>query len=237
MFTKDLSLKALVLLLVSGLLFTACKNDPVEPEPDPTPFQLSLASQSAAFMVADNLSNTSDPNALLTTAYVSALQGAFLGYSNFLLVPAAAVGDGSGSWTWGDGLGNTITYLWTESSSENCVRVSLSGPQVDNGLYYEACEKKDGSGGWMKIYDPSISNALVSEFIWTYTGTDAGTFELKDYENNSRQIVTFAADGSGTLKLYEDNILTYSSIWNADGSGSFKEYDSQGNLTNEGAWS
>lgn len=236
MFTKNLSLKALIILLASSLLFTACKDEPVIPEPE-TPFQLSLASQSVAFAVSDNLSSSSNQNALITSAYVSALQGAFFGYSNFLLVPGTAVGDGNGSWTWSNGAGATITYNWTESGSENCVKVSLNGLQVDDGLYYEACEKKDGSGGWMKIYDPASGGVLISEFVWTLTGPDAGTFELKDYESNDRQVVTFAADGSGSLMIYENNILTYSSLWNADGSGSFKEYDSQGNLLDEGSWS
>ncbi|MFK7970328.1 MAG: hypothetical protein AB8F95_08175, partial [Bacteroidia bacterium] len=219
-------------LLVSLFLFSSCKEEPVTPEA-PT---LAFVNQSQAFSVTGNLSSSSNPNALITSSYVNALQGVFVGYSGFFLVPDNAVTGLDNSWSWSNGL-NTITYKWSEQNGQNCVKVSFAGVDVTDGVVYEVCENKDGSGGWMKIFDPENNGALTTELIWTNTGENSGTMDFKDYDNDGRQLVTWNADGSGNLKVYEGTQLTYDSTWNTDGSGSYKEYDAQGNLLDQGSWS
>ncbi|MEZ4687736.1 MAG: hypothetical protein R3B47_17235 [Bacteroidia bacterium] len=214
-------------------VLAGCKEQPVEPEAP----SLNFATQAEAFQASQNLSNyTANPYAQLTYAYVTSLQSIFVAYSSFLTVPPNATGIGNNTWTWGDGAGNTINYSWSSNGGNNCVQISLNGPSVTNGVYYEFCEKQDGSSGWMKIFDPEDNGKLIIEAIWTVTGQDAGTMEWNDYGSGEKQVITWKADGSGTLNIYENNVLTYESSWNADGTGSYKEYDAQGLLQDAGTW-
>jgi hypothetical protein len=224
-----------ILVFLLSFALTGCKQEeePVEPEIP----SLDFVTQVQAFQTSQGLSDyVGDPNAQLTYTYVSTMQGIFAAYASFLAVPATAAGDGNNIWTWGDGAGSTVTYQWTSNGGNNCVTISMAGPDIANGRYFEFCEKQDGTGGWMKIYDPENNNMLTAEAIWTLTGENAGTMEFIDYEFNDRQIITWNADGSGSLKVFEDTLLTYESTWNADGTGSFKEYDSQGGLIDSGSW-
>lgn len=225
----------LVSLLLGSLVFVSCREDEPEPEPKKeTPTSCFLEERSP-YTVPSSLQQNQNAGALITYSYAVAVQNIPLSIGPFFFIPESAVNTNN-TWTWDDLAGNTLTHVYTESASQNCVTISLTGPDQADGVYYESCEDKDCGSGVVKFFDPEIGGILTDEIAWQDNGGGSGFVSIADVPEAGKVTVTYNADNSGTVVDITDGVIVWESNWNADGSGSYVEYDSQGNQVNAGSW-
>ncbi|WP_456439755.1 hypothetical protein, partial [Caldithrix abyssi] len=107
--------------------------------------------------------------------------------------------------------------------------------QYNNFVMYEAWQNLDGTYGKLVVYDPEYQN-ISTEWTWVQDDQGVITVTFINHYDQSKIIVTQNQDLSGTLEVYENNILTMKISWNADGSGNWWTYDDDGTLTGSGSW-
>lgn len=145
-------------------------------------------------------------------------------------------------YTWSDGQ-NSIAYQVKDLSDSYVFELffTLDGEWVK---YFEASEKKDKSAGHMIIYDFfSEESSILGRWDWTRSG-DTFNFTFTDLTYTKWELTINTKTQAGSIKSYwgitsEGGTTTWelsSEItWEADGSGTWKEY-SDGELLDEGTF-
>jgi hypothetical protein len=152
-------------------------------------------------------------------------------YFNFIQVPEDAERESNKSSLGGD------VYYWKygkfemwETITETATKVVWT-VDVDAGTgagrvkYIEAEEMKDGSSGFMRIYnmETEVNDWLVS-YEWSFDAAGNATMLWLDSEGTFKYEVKVNIDESGFAKMYTEGVLFYHFLWNKDGSGSYTYY-------------
>lgn len=163
------------------------------------------------------------------------------------LAPLAAttpVQSGS-TWTWSY-VNKTLTLVLTatkQSDGSYLWRLVFNGVDPNDGTTYdhwlgvEGTTSADGKTGSGKNYVRN-KTVVANEFNWT-TANNVLTGTVKSYFNGivvGQTVVVNNPDNSGEVRVSIGSILIYKAIWQANGSGQWWSYDSNGVQTGTGTW-
>lgn len=240
-------LKTLIVLLIISMIAFSCSknsgNNATDNQKEP-PQEVSVD----PITVPTNLQNSTDPYARQVVTYVQWVN-MFQGFVDNL-IPANQLGK---TFTGQDVMGGPPwVYTWTNGTITATLTITIEDDQyhwklVFNGVdqsshqtfkdyvYIEAWQKLDGSSGKLVVND---YNENQDQLIWTWNIDKEGTETVvfTDSGSNAKIEVVQKKDLSGTLEMWENDVLKFKSVWNADGSGTWWAYDDAGNETSSGTW-
>jgi hypothetical protein len=245
--------RILSLIAVMAVAFSCSKDDDAKPSLEEA---AKSASQQNLIQVPTAMQNSQDPNAIEVASYVS------MANLNFALlqVPAGAT-KSSTKITAANGRTRSsqetyLVYTWTDAQQGISVayQVSESSDSYIFELFYKDSsrsdewyrylygeQKKDRSAGFFNLIDiygllGDDQTAVFLKYQWTRSG-DNFEFTFSDFSDSMKFTGTInTKTKAGELKLYEDTVVTYEASWTAQGTGSWKSYDSQGVLEDSGTW-
>ncbi len=148
----------------------------------------------------------------------------------------------NGKWVWvykNTNIGFTVTVTAEEKSDgtvhwEVVVDGSYNGIVVNNYKAIVGDISADGKSGELSVYD--TDGNLMGSVTWTQDENGNVTGSVVITDSSKRIDFVNNADGSGNIKVYENNLKVFEAQWQADGSGWWKAYDENGNVINEGSW-
>lgn len=188
--------------------------------------------------------NSSDQYALMTKSSVAAFN--FFPQMLSSAFSAATPKNSNGDWQWvvSSGTGGSETMTATKKSDGSYYWALIFNGNLSNKIYnnfkaLEGTTSADGKSGSWKVFEDN-SSTVAGEFTWSTNSSGVLTGTLLDYGSNgtvSQKVeLTNKADKSGELRMYDDNnVLTFRSAWNADGTGTWHVYENGVEKTN-GNW-
>lgn len=147
-----------------------------------------------------------------------------------------------GTWTWSysdDGV--TVTISAEQKGNEYHWKFIMNGTHdgqtVTDFVFMEGVSTEDGMSGSWKIYSPDQTEPLMEMSLKTNAdGSKEISYSLYGKSDTSTLSFTYVlksnADGSGSYVLTTGGQKAYEVTWNADGTGTWKDYI--GN--SEGSW-
>lgn len=246
-----------VLLLIGAILVFSCSKDD-DPEPSLESAEISFAGNTQVIVAPPALTTSSDPYAQMAAAWIESVNSVGE-FTTFFEKPDGATKSTTRITASNGRTAATseefLVYTWTDQQSGTSIAFQVSAPsdhytweiffKLTSGgewlKYLHAEEKKDKSSGFMKVYDVfgfigENASTLIASYEWSRSGDifnfemDSDLFELDiDMSVNTKT-------KAGSVVYYFEDVKTYEIQWNADGSGTWKYYDSQGNLVEQGAW-
>ena len=252
------TLKAL--LLFGSLLFCAAcsKDDDAEPSSSNLDnVSLSLTStNNQVISTPSAMASSDDLQAQMANAWVSSVNG-ITSYLSYLKAPANAkksstmivatngrVADAGDVvvYTWEDANKNTIGYQISESSDSYKFDLfqKLSG-QTTWLKYFHAEEKKDRSSGSMVILDifgvmGSDKTTKLADYSWTRSGDVLAFTMVSEMAGFTVKITINEKTKAGDVVYYIDGVKEYQMTWTSTGTGTWKLFDSDGNVDDSGSW-
>lgn len=248
-----------ILLLVFGivLLLASCskKSDP-QPATTLSSASLSLASGQAV-TVPTALINSTDSHAQEAYSFAQSVN-AISSYTAAFTIPSGATKTSTPivavnvSGRIASTQQSYLVYIWTDPSSGSSVayQVSETTDSYTFELFYKesgtsvwvrylnAEEKKDKSSGFMNVYDPTvtkISPAILS-YNWT-RATNVFNFIITDDYGTKVTLHVNTQTKAGDVEAYSSYILTEKLTWDAQGHGTWAEYDADGiTVLSSGTW-
>ncbi len=246
---EKIMLKKYLLFFLLILLVVNCsdKNDPVSPEKEKTLPELNIKE----IEMPQALKNSSDTHAQMARGYIS-IANSFNVYSYMWNPPTSSntINKVQDEWTktWKDNAtgveiklvayDNSTEFGWTVYISGNMEGVTLNNQKV-----MEAKEIKATKSGSVHFYDFTTQK---KSFSWTYSTNPSGLYTVdylgykEDGTLSTKFVITSNPDNSGSLDYYEidgtTKTLAEKITWNADGTGSWTQYDSAGNILDSGSF-
>jgi hypothetical protein len=232
---KVLSCVLIVLLVV----FVGCKKDESSTGPATT-----AASVPKINFSGPNTTST-DVNATRTKGDALTMNGVMSAGTAFASVPAQQNGSTS-TWTYGSG---GITYTFTgvqQSDGSYAWTLTLNGivgsTNYSNFKIWDGTSSADGKNGSWTFYEPghtAKTDALV--YSTDANGVLTGTWYIYDSSGtlSEKLVIVNNKDGSGQVVEYFNSdvtIMSYKSVWAANGSGTWYIYNSSGVQTSTGTW-
>lgn len=236
---RTISLRSLLILMSLSFIvgFNSCKKDDDKDSNEPFVTSASKFSDPNEIPISSSLENSADPNASLAFIQASSLRSTLSAYTGFMTVPANAdyyAGKVIGSWHWSyqgyageyileeNGSRYEFSYIWT---SQGAPFYSFNG-----------WEEKDGTEGYMNLEFDGTDAITIA---WQQLSNGGYSIDMRLYDGSTvstRYMGVYNADGSGSIDLYEDGIISYEASWNANGSGSYTSYDYNGAVDETGTW-
>ncbi len=221
------------------LFFSGCKKDVVE-EIEAT--KMKLIDRLEKLNVPEAMRNSSNENAQTAVGYVNEVKG-IQNYFTWFDVPEDAIVEKSGlvsggeTYFWSYG-GASVWQTYNESGSKNTWQIDIdNGTGSGRQLYMYSEEEKDGSNGFLKIYNvEQTSEEYVFMYEWSFDAKENATLIWKDFAETFIYEVKTNADYSGYSKWWSSGALLYHFLWNTDGSGSYNFYGSDGEVLFGEAW-
>ncbi|MEE9429751.1 MAG: hypothetical protein V3V16_01845 [Melioribacteraceae bacterium] len=219
------------------LIFSvACKDAATEPE------QAAAESFSMKEIeVPEALTNSSNPKAISAKSQILVLNSLPTLYGAWFTVASgpeslAKVNDDR-TYTWNSN-GVAITMKYSDSGDEIFREIFISGnyggQTHSNFKFLESRQKKDRSQGYFKIFDFSDGSETTS---WVWTTSSDNVYSMNFLSDDGDKIeVNSNPDKSGTISQYENNVMISKTVWTANGTGEWWQYDNQGNVTDSGSW-
>jgi len=220
--------------LFLAFAFTGCNKDTEEINPE----RMKLIDRMENLDVPEPIKNSSNPNAQQVVEYVNSVKSVS-GFFSWFDVPEDARRENTKAtsevYTWsyeGTTVWETLTetamaYKWLIEVNEGAGRKKLA----------EAEEMKDGSEGWMKIYDYQNDEALIMTYYWTFDAAGNCVMTLEFTDGTLKYESKINVDESGEVRYWMDEVLFYYFQWNTDGSGSYSMYDETGAEVMTESWS
>jgi len=222
--SKWIKLLAVILVLAVA---AGCSKKSTGPSKDEMPEFNGPNVQVPAALTA----NAGDPQVDYAIQLAEAF-GQMGGFSDWMEPPTRPVGKTMGDdvWeeTWTDEDGVSITLRVQETSTQITWQLILSGDLgdgliVNNFTILSAMEKKDGSEGYLKIYDPESGEEF---FVWAWTSDSTGLNVTFNFAGDFWEIKgRYNNDGSGWLEEYWEGALTFKIVWTAAGTGEWWTYN------------
>lgn len=249
-----LFMKKTFLLVAITLFIFSCSEEEVDNNQSLEKATLSIAEKDDVVEVPSGLQTSDDPYAMQVNTWVQTAN-AMSQYFGYFEIPEEAekVDDPIVP---ANGRANLTTeeylvYKWTDPQSDYGVAYQVS-QEVDKYIfqiffklpddpnwykYVEAEEQKDESAGSFVVYGAfNKSSSALLEYNWTY---DDGTFSFNMINNSSTfefEMVVNEETGAGEIKYYSEGKLDSYMKWDGVGNGSWKVYNSEGELDSEGSW-
>jgi len=234
----------LVLFLVSMLAFScSSKKSSDNPAAEEPPQEVTID----PVTVPEALETSNDPHAQEVVNYVNMVNMFQAFIQN--LVPQKQLGkvfESEGTldgppwvYTWTNGaLSFTLTI--TIEDDQYHWKLVLNGADPNTGqtfnkfVFMEAWQKLDGSSGKLVINEFGGEGGRV-EWNWNIDKDGTEKITYIDYMSSVKIEWIQNKDLSGSIQVWENNVLVYKAVWNADGSGSWWVYDENGNVSS-GSW-
>ncbi len=229
--------RLLAVLLIAGLIFAlGCSKDSTKPEENPPEVPQNLEESVVS------VPETAPLEVQAFAGYVNVFRYQFHVYNSLF---TAATGqepkyeDGKWVWTYSAPQGNlTITVkAQTLDNGDQKWEIYFSGTftgpdtvlTVTNWKAAEGTISADGKRGEWTVYEYN-STEVAAHYSWTTAddGTVTATLESDIY----KYVVINRPDGSGSVKVYENDTLVFEANWNADGSGQWTNYKNN----TQGTW-
>lgn len=244
--------KSSLLLVVVCLVFASCsKDDDAAPDLDNVAFVFDA--ENPPVTIPQGLQSSSDSRALLANAFLSQANGIIAVVSSIQPPPGAAKsntpinGRSNGrtrntqenisvyTWTASDG-GNSVSYAYqiSETNTHYVFELFLKVNNDDYIKYWHSEQSKTGKQGFLELFGDYDDGQYTLRYEWAEV---AGTFRFDVITSDSKISIISNADNSGSLKVYEEGKLETELTWNAAGtSGTYAEYDANGNVLESGVW-
>lgn len=246
--TKALSLVALIAVAAS------CSKDD---EPEPNNLEdaaLSLAESTQVLEVPAALLESEDPYAKEVARMIDMANGmsaslalfeppAGATHTNDIITPVngRTAATRAVVYTWSDPQYGSVAYQIQEASDKYIFELFYKG--VDDAGWYRylyAEEKKDRSAGYMAMYDVwgDESETRGSELMrweWSRQKDNFGfKLVINGYTYFTATINTKTK--AGTMQFYDGPVMYSEITWTGAGSGTWKHFDSEGNVDESGEW-
>lgn len=244
------------LICISILAFLSCSDDEESKSSnlEEVEFAFDQTNPPIDQELINNLSTSSDFNAVQITTQL-ALANAMSVWLSFFETPTGAV---SSNEVIGSCGGNALVYTYSyntgteqlvaayqicETDSKYIFQVfwSIDGGNFQEILYAEE-SKGDLREGLMRVFaaDPtgqSVATSALLIYTWQENADGVFTYGVSNDEGDFVLNIVINADDSGSLEVQNEGFRFYEATWNAAGSsGTYKNYDSSGNLLEEGNW-
>lgn len=242
-------MKKLMLLLWISMLIAGCGKK----ESTPTPTGPTVPADAPRFkthsiIVPAKLAASSDAHAQMVAYYMGLANALSASLPNYFLPPnlRKAVGsEGDGPWE----------YSWVEGEATITVKIKAVGDKYLWEVYYSGKRNDQAVTNWLGVRAEQAKNersgsftsfvppgtTIAASFVWSLGAANELIFQVEapSFMAGSRFTGQINTDHSGTLKIEQlvngVFVLVQSFSWNADGSGSWIEYN--GNvITAQGSW-
>lgn len=246
--TKILSLIALMAVAIS------CSKDD-EPAPQIENASLSFSQDQEILVVPDRLLESTDPNAMLAVSMIQMAND--MSSSIALFEPPAGATRSTELITPANGRTSAekgVVYIWTDAQNGSVAyQVKDAGDKYIFELFFKATvdspwyrylyaqELKDKSAGHMVMYDvwgffDDTQKAEMFRWSWTRKG-DVFTFKMSDNLDAFNFTATVnTKTKAGSLEYFQDGLKHFEISWDAQGKGTWKEFDETGAVVEEGTW-
>ncbi|UII22574.1 hypothetical protein [Fulvivirga ligni] len=234
----------LTLFVLAISLFSCSKDD--EPS-DPKLSETNLFFMDEEIInLPTGLTQSDDPRANTLSFYMTYI-GILSSYGSYFTVPEGASTSGPITASNGRLSDNTETYVYnyggyiianqiTDQGSSYLYEVFVKIENEDYKKWYEASQKKDKSEATFTYLDPE-EDERVELVSWTIKKNDNGYFiRYVTAEDEGVTEIQSNTDKSGTMVVIENGVKKYEYSWDSVGNGTWKEYNGQGNLIDEGGW-
>jgi hypothetical protein len=233
------------------LLFTfSCGNDD---EPALETQRLSLEGRAQLAPIPESMITNENPKAFEAYAYASTINalGSFFIYfaephgaartSNPIVVSGqGSISTGSKCAVWRyEEAEFGLAYQICDGGDRWTWQYFLKYDGGDWRLWFEAYEMKDRSRGEMNFYTDEGTFHPIFKFSWQRSG-DIFDYSYKTYNGTTLEeevkLRVNIKTGAGNLTFFEGVVKTSYMEWDAQGNGSWEEYDGGGNVTGSGSW-
>jgi len=246
------------LLLLTLVIFAlSCSKDD-DAKPNLESASPSIAESTVVVTPPTAMTSSSDPYAQMASAWIQSVNG-IGAYTTYFKAPEGAVkgttkitasnGRSSGTtgeylvYTWNDTQsGYSVAFQVSDESDHYTWEVFFKASTATEWLkYVHAEEKKDKSSGFMKVYDVwellgDDPSGILASYTWERTG-DIFTFEMNsDLFELHLNLTINTKTKAGSVTYYFGHVKTYEMTWDANGNGTWKSYDEQGNIDEQGSW-
>lgn len=232
---KKIIVKNIYLFSLGLLLITSCAKKNDDPQPENTePFSSVLTEREEVIQIPEAFANNNtNQYAVETRSYIGSTNAFFGFYRGFLAIPQNTNANGNGIWTWQGFDGSEITY--TSTLTNGVYQVTMKVKEANGEVYtiFEATERQDGTSGKITWFDPEESGVIELVMDWKY---ENGLF-TSTIESDGQRIVSESNDNlSGTIKVYENNVLIFTANWQSTGAGECVSYNNDGTQNDAGSW-
>ncbi len=238
------SLKTLLIIALVALFAFSCsdnKSNPTDNQEQP-PEQISAE----PITLPQSIAQSQDQHAQMVNSYIQMIN-MFQNFANSLIPRnhVSKVSENSETldgppwiYTWNaDSL--VFKLIITIEDNNYHWKLSISGSSYGHTftdfVYMEAWQAVDGKSGKLVIHDFEEGNDTI-QWTWNIDANGTETIEYTDSFSGTKMEVVQKSDLSGTLKVWNNNTLTFQASWNGSGSGTWISYDDNGNQTGSGSW-
>lgn len=242
--------KLVYLFTAATLVLSSCSKDDPAPKTEAQLTTESLISQVPKVNAPSKLGNTSSQEA---NSY-SAIATSFSQIPEQILsiVPPAGTQSSNepvaASGSQRTAPGDYLSYYWSDAGYDFAYQLFEGDTQYIIDLYYKSADTqdtyvpflhveadKDGKNGFYEsyaAYNEGGEVTTVFTFTFTWTSQDNGAVRYQyDLDGMAYYDLLINPDSSGTLAISQFDELLYESAWDAAGSGWWKYYDYEGNVT------
>ncbi len=220
----------IIVLVLTGITVFSCSKDSTSSKETQKPPELPAIPQAS---VPDNA--PAEVQTLRTT-----MTGFFTGPSAFMQFLMSVEPTRSGDeWIWTKQNNNLTITVKAKSTNDDRINWQLFLNGTDGFITYDDWRAVNGyaspddkSATW-EIYALN-DTTVAANYSWDMD--QDGNVESELESNSSIIKIYNNADGSGKLEHYKNDVLVFEAVWNAAGSGSWKKYDAEGNLMDQGSW-
>jgi hypothetical protein len=249
--------KILLMIAFSAVVFSCSKDDDPTPAKSLEDVKLSLTTEGSAKPVEAPAAMAASSNqyAMQATGYVTSVNQ-ITAYLSYFEAPATAVKSNTRITAKNGRVAATKTdylvYTWTDANYDISVAYQISeqnGKYVfeiftktgstDWLLYLYAEEKTDGSEGLMKVYDSLFGDgSLIITYTWKHTGDVLDFAMISETPGTSLKINISinTKTKAGSVEYIVDDAKFYTMEWDAKGNGSWKLFEEDGTVADNGTW-
>ncbi|WP_440120298.1 hypothetical protein [Tenacibaculum sp. Ill] len=224
------------LLLALIVSFTSCSSDDEIQEKELATVTEEFQEKVNQMDLPSALESSENTYAQEASYQFNAVKNLGQSFSAFLTVPSNASSSrpersgkgtyvsGSKTYTWSsDGI--TVKYTITETSDRYTFSYYVESSDF-TGKLISGYQLKDGSCAEFSMYN---ENSVVATFKFWVNG-DSIKAEMIS-ENQKIYLETNTSTKEGTIKVYESDSLTAKYIWNANGTGSYTNHETNETFT------
>lgn len=248
---KLLSLIALMAIVMS------CSKDDDDPAPSVDNAKFSFAGNEEIIAVPAAMQQSSDPYASQVASMAMEANFTAAYFTMMMVPPEGAVKStteivASNGRTAQTNSGNVVVYTYSYGDAGQTLEIAYQIKDQSDSFLFEifmntdgswykllsASEKKDKSSGYMHMYS-ELDSEPIYRWEWTRSG-DTINFLMTDFEYTKSEMTINNKTKAGSVKSYwatgDTNItweLSSEITWNADGSGTWKEY-TDGEVSSQG---
>ncbi|WP_417784933.1 hypothetical protein [Tenacibaculum sp.] len=226
------------LLLTVIIGFTSCSSDDEIQEKELASVTEEFQEKVSQMDLPSSLESSENMYAQQASYQFNAVKNLGQSFSAFLTVPPNATStssrpersskgvymSGSKTYTWSsDGI--TVKYTITETSDRYTFSYHIESPDF-TGKLISGYQLKDGSYAEFSMYN---ENSVVATFKFWVNGDNIKAEMIS--EDQKIYLETNTSSKEGTIKIYESDSLTAEYIWNANGTGSYTNHETNETFT------